>query len=50
MATPSKTAQKISNVPFTRMTHPDPITNMIVQDIYDKLAQVLQQVNQKQSS
>jgi hypothetical protein len=50
MATPNKRAQNTSNVPFTRMTHPDPVTNMIVQDLYDKLAQVLQQLNQKQSS
>ena len=29
---------------FTRMTHPDPKINQIVQDLYDKLAQAQAQI------
>ncbi len=37
MASPARTSP-----PFTRLVHPDPATNRVVQDLYDKLAQITQ--------
>ena len=35
---------------FTRLQHPDPTTNAIVQDLYNKFAQVQQQLQKLQPS
>ena len=43
-------APTVNAVPFTRLTHPDPATNRIVQDLYDKLAQIQSQLIKVQKS
>jgi hypothetical protein len=35
---------------FTRLQHPDPTTNAIVQDLYNKFAQVQKQLQELQST
>lgn len=42
--------QVIQPNPFTRLQHPDPATNRIVQDIYDKLQQAQAQLIKLQAA
>ncbi len=42
-------AQPVKVQPFTRLTHPDPKTNQVISDLYDKIQQLQAQLAQLQS-